>query len=147
MRYNISFFLIYVPSPYLYSSTVLFITSHIITYQATSSTKALLYMGQEFKARGNYLMTATVCVPLCWLFSQALLRTFFAMDLGGQTCGLVYEFDNNKVDEHSLLKKVRSICNPTSGVSNSESASLGERFCLPLRKVKFVTEEGRWIVE
>ena len=83
--------------------------SHVLVFLATSSTKMIfLYSSTMSLARFNFLLTATIGIPLFWILSNLLMKLFFCMDeLGALQCTPMFRFGSQEGEEnfHRIVMK------------------------------------------
>ena len=79
---------------FTYFSMFMFVASHVLFYCHYSSTEMLPYSSSVSQARSNFLIIASIGIPVGWVLAQGFVRLFYHLDLGALTCGLEYHFDN-----------------------------------------------------
>ena len=77
------------------------LTNVLIMVYFPSIDIAYLTFGSLSTARVNFLMIASICIPLGWILSQALVRVFFYLDMGSNSCGAVFNFQEAKGEKTS----------------------------------------------
>jgi len=76
-----------------FNSLVLFVTSHLLVFLATSSTNVIfLYSFTISPARFNFLLIANFGIPSCWVLANILLKLFFYLDLGALQSPSTFKF-------------------------------------------------------
>jgi len=89
------------------------------------------------KARTNFLIIASIFIPVGWILAQGLVRLFLHMDLGGLTCGADFRFEKEGVDAL------------TSETYNNlyQGDKLHHKCCTFAQKYRkpFEHETGRWV--
>lgn len=115
-----------------------FVISHVLVFLATSSTKMIfLYSSTLSMARFNFLLTATIGIPLCWLLSNLLIKVFFHLDLGALQCTPTFRFCSQE-ESTGCCARWCGCCTGCCGCCSG---------CCWCAKPEFVSEEGRWIVD
>ena len=71
----------------------LFFRTYGLLFLLPPSERISRFSHAESPARSNFLITATIFIPLGWLSAQLLLQLFFNLDLGALTCGAVFHYD------------------------------------------------------